>query len=110
MDKKTATALANMKITDPAAEPEEEDETMEMPAVVARRVIGLKKLHDQVKVMEGQYKIERLQLEAKYRELKKPLFDQRTQIVAGTVEPSLSAEELAVVPEDESTEEVIQIP
>lgn len=77
----------------------------DMPAAVTRRVIGLKKLQDTADALEEEYKKERLQLEAKYRGLRQPLYEQRQRIVAGEVEPELTPEELAQVEDTEATPE-----
>lgn len=79
-------------------------EMIDMPAEIARRVIGLKKLQEQAEALDADYKKERIQLEAKYRRLKQPFYNQRQQIVVGAVEPTFTPEEESHIPEA-STEE-----
>ena len=81
------------------------EELQDMPAVVTRRVIGLKKLQERAEALDEEYKKERLQLEVKFSALRQPLHEQRQRIVAGEVEPELTAEEMAQVEDVEATPE-----
>ncbi|XP_034032781.1 nucleosome assembly protein 1-like 4a isoform X3 [Thalassophryne amazonica] len=64
--------------------------TMEnmLPKAVKRRVHALKRLQVQYANIEAQFYEEVHELERKYAALYQPLFDQRQEIVAGTVEPT----------------------
>ena len=108
MSKDINAKLENMQVSDVSAAQEDNDdeELIDMPVEVTKRVIGLKKLQTEAEAIDEEYKVERLALEKKFRARKQPLLDQRTQIVAGLVEPVLTPEEEAEIPVPvDSTEE-----
>ena len=89
---------------------EDEAESVDLPAAITRRVIGLHHLQDQCDELQVEYKKERLALELKYRELKQPLYDQRYEVISGAVEPQLTPEEEAdITAQVASTEEVMYL-
>ncbi|QRV76943.1 Nucleosome assembly protein (NAP) [Ceratobasidium sp. AG-Ba] len=59
-----------------------------LPAPVARRVEGLKGVHAQYTKLEHELKREMLDLEKKYLEKYKPLFERRRAILLGEAEPT----------------------
>lgn len=76
-----------------AQEEEEEDEDFgvnfaDLPTVVQRRVLALKKLHGEHLSLEKKYREEVLALEHKYQDLYAPLFLKRATVVSGEHEPS----------------------
>ncbi|KAG1457480.1 hypothetical protein G6F46_009794 [Rhizopus delemar] len=77
-----------------------------LPAVVQRRINGLKYLQSKHAELEGEFQKEVLALEKKYLELYRPLYDKRAQVVSGQYEPT--EEEVtagAKVDEEEEAEE-----
>ncbi|KAG1141617.1 hypothetical protein G6F37_004208 [Rhizopus arrhizus] len=77
-----------------------------LPAVVQRRINGLKYLQSKHAELEGEFQKEVLALEKKYLELYRPLYDKRAQVVSGQYEPT--EEEVAAgakVDEEEEAEE-----
>jgi len=58
-----------------------------LPKPVQDRVRALKKLQSSQGDLDQQYKKELLQLEAKFRELAKPLYEKRRDIITGSYEP-----------------------
>ncbi|KAG0906386.1 hypothetical protein G6F57_008392 [Rhizopus arrhizus] len=77
-----------------------------LPAVVQRRINGLKYLQSKHAELEGEFQKEVLALEKKYLELYRPLYNKRAQVVSGQYEPT--EEEVAAgakVDEEEEAEE-----
>lgn len=74
-------------------------ETLSEP--VKGRVYVLKELHEQRKKLETEFKKEYEALQAKYRALYKPLYDERKAIVAGEKEPSAEEIEAARTTQEE---------
>jgi hypothetical protein len=65
----------------------EEDENHQMTRGVLQCVVSLKKSHAEMEVLEVDYKKERIVLEKKYLEIRKPFYEKRRQILAGLIEP-----------------------
>jgi hypothetical protein len=61
----------------------EEGEDIEIPIHVQRRVDALRKLHAVVESIDEEYKIERIQLEAKYRDKKSIVYEDRKKVITG---------------------------
>ncbi|MBW0545969.1 hypothetical protein O181_085684 [Austropuccinia psidii MF-1] len=59
-----------------------------LPPVIRQRVDGLNGLQSEHSKIEADFQKDVLELEKKYAERYKPLYDRRAQIVAGTLEPS----------------------
>lgn len=59
-----------------------------LPQKVQDRIAVLKKIQDKKTELDKEYKKELSALEKKYREKFEPLYDQRTAIVSGSVEPT----------------------
>lgn len=80
------------KFTPVEQEDEEEDNLAinfaDLPSVVQRRVLALKKLHGEHLALEKKYREEVLALEHKYQDLYAPLFLKRATVVSGEHEPS----------------------
>ena len=74
-----------------------------LPAPVLARVNGLKGVQKQHSKLEAEFQEEVLQLEKKYFEKFTPLYQKRSQIVNGSVEPS--AEEIEAGKEDDDEDE-----
>ncbi|ORY97278.1 hypothetical protein BCR43DRAFT_489512 [Syncephalastrum racemosum] len=73
-----------------------------LPKAVRRRIDGLKYFQSKHAELEGKFQEEVLALEKKYLELYKPLYEKRSQVIAGDYEPT--EEEVALgakVDEDE---------
>lgn len=51
-----------------------------------RKIDALKKLHEKCTEVDAEYKKERIALEIKYRELKKPIYHNQGQIISGEVD------------------------
>lgn len=79
----------------------EENELDDMPKSIINRLIALKHLQEESDKIEQEYKIERVALEKKYRELKAPQWEKRQQVVNGEVEVEALVKEDVVVEEDE---------
>ena len=58
---------------------------MGSPSLI-RKVDALKKLHEKITDINVDYKRERIALEVKYRELKKPVYANQSQIISGEVD------------------------
>lgn len=65
---------------------DEEDDGPEAPPDLMRKIEALKKLHEQSLAADLEYKKERIVLETKYRELKKPIYHSQGQIISGEVD------------------------
>lgn len=93
------------------AKPNDEDENDfdNLPKSIINRLIALKSLQEESDKIEEQYKLERVALEKKYRELKTPQWEKRQQIVNGEVEVESLVKEDVVV-EGEEPEKVVGIP
>jgi len=103
--------LKNATISDLAGNGEgEDDENDNLPKSVINRLIALKNLQDESQTIESQYKLERVQLEKKFRELKAPQMEKRYQIIHGLVEVESLVPEPEVVVENEEEEKVVGIP
>lgn len=74
-----------------------------LPPVVRTRISGLKGIQKQHTNLEADFRREILELEKKYAELYKPLYEKRSKIVIGQLEPS--AEEVEAGKEDEESED-----
>ncbi|RCH80876.1 hypothetical protein CU098_001286, partial [Rhizopus stolonifer] len=59
-----------------------------LPAVVQRRINGLKYLQSKHSELEGEFQKEVLALEKKYLELYRPLYNKRAEVISGQYEPS----------------------
>ncbi|CAO3702836.1 unnamed protein product [Rhizopus stolonifer] len=59
-----------------------------LPAVVQRRINGLKYLQSQHTQLEGEFQKEVLALEKKYLELYRPLYNKRAEVIVGDYEPT----------------------
>jgi len=75
-----------------------------LPEPMKRRIYGLKHLHSQYLDLESQYKQELRALEERYDRLYEPLFEKRSTIVQGQIEPT-DAEVESGRPKDEEGEE-----
>ena len=67
-------------------EEEDEDDVPDAPPGLMRKIDALKKLHEKALDVDAEYKKERIALENKYRELKKPIYHSQSQIVSGEVD------------------------
>lgn len=113
----TGTAIANdagvgnlsLQEKDGDEEGEFGEDLGDLPRSVIKRLIALKQFQDESEKIDVQYKLERVLLEKKFRELKAPLWDKRFQVTSGAVEVEtlLPGEEPGAVPEPESEEEKI---
>ncbi|KAJ3091963.1 hypothetical protein HK102_012123 [Quaeritorhiza haematococci] len=74
-----------------------------LPEEVKRRLNALQNLHDKHSELEAKFRDEVLALEKKYLGLYQPLYDKRTKIVTGEVEPTPEECERK---QDDETEEV----
>lgn len=74
-----------------------------LPAPVRRRVAGLKGIQKEHSKLEAEFQQEVLQLEKKYFAKFTPLYERRSNIVNGSVEPS--EEEIKAAEEDEDEEQ-----
>lgn len=72
-----------------------------LPAQVRGRVSVLKSLQDDRRALEAEFRKEYAALQAKYRDLYQPLYDKRTGIITGTVEPTNEEVAAAKVKEEE---------
>lgn len=74
-----------------------------LPAPVRRRVAGLKGVQKEYAKLEAQFQEEVLELEKKFFNKYKPLYEKRAQIINGAAEPS--EEEVQAGEEDDEEEE-----
>ncbi|KAG7337882.1 nucleosome assembly protein NAP [Nitzschia inconspicua] len=81
----------------------DDDEPVSLPKSVIRRVDKLKELNDQRELLMKEYLVERAKLESKYNELSQPLYQQRKEIVIGTVNDNEESSD-----NDDEKEETIQ--
>lgn len=65
---------------------DEEEEELELSPEVSARVRALRKLHDDVDVIDAEYKLERITLESKYKDKRSVLYEARKNLVTGLVE------------------------
>ncbi|KAK9456340.1 hypothetical protein V1511DRAFT_478386 [Dipodascopsis uninucleata] len=77
-----------------------------LPEPVKRRVNGLKGLQKEHSELEVQFHKEILELEKKYAEKYKPLYERRAKIVLGEAEPTEEEIEAGKEEEDEDIEEI----
>ena len=77
----------NQLSTEEIDEDDEENEEEETaPPSLMRKIVALKQLHEKCKEIDVEYKRERIALEMKYRELKKPVYANQGQIISGEVD------------------------
>jgi len=91
---------------DNGEEEEEDDDDQDGPELskaVIRRVIALRKSHDEMEALDKEYKRERIELEKKYLARRTPFFELRSRIVTGEFDPPITEEE-GSAPEEASTE------
>jgi hypothetical protein len=69
---------------------DDEEEMAQLPRVVLKRVLALRKMHSELDELDKQYKAERILLEQKYLERKVENYNMRTKIVSGEVEPQIT--------------------
>jgi len=67
-------------------ETEDEEEAINFPPKVLKRILALRKIHAEVMDVDHEYRAERIELEKKYREKRSPFFDRRRDIVNGAIE------------------------
>ncbi|KAK9246372.1 hypothetical protein V1506DRAFT_535366 [Lipomyces tetrasporus] len=77
-----------------------------LPGPVKDRISGLKGLQKDHAALESEFRKEILELEKKYAEKYKPLYERRAKIVTGEVEPS--EEEIAAGKEEDADEEDVK--
>ena len=71
----------------------DDDASDEFPKAVINRLVGLKQIQESYESLEIKYKAERIILEQKYHELRKPLYEQRSNVISGEVDVEIEAEE-----------------
>eukprot|EP00602_Paraphysomonas_sp_CaronLab_P006793 CAMPEP_0185017852 /NCGR_PEP_ID=MMETSP1103-20130426/728_1 /TAXON_ID=36769 /ORGANISM="Paraphysomonas bandaiensis, Strain Caron Lab Isolate" /LENGTH=367 /DNA_ID=CAMNT_0027547445 /DNA_START=58 /DNA_END=1161 /DNA_ORIENTATION=+ len=96
------TQMKNLNISDVEVEGDEE-----FPQSVINRLVGLKQIQEGYDNLDAQYKAERVLLERKYHELRKPLFEQRLNVVIGNVDVEIVNENSESSPAAESEEKGI---
>jgi len=75
---------------DDESEEDDDDEDGRLPAAVLGRVLGLKALDEKRGEVMKDYAKERAALEAKYASKINPIFEERSKVVRGELEPTLS--------------------
>ena len=91
---------------------EEENPLADLPKKVVKRVVAIRKLHNEVQNLDAEYKKERIALEQKYLALKQPILENRNKIVSGEIEAPAdeTSESSEPEPASESEEPVNGIP
>ena len=87
----------NLPPAPPAEANDDDDDEMKLPAAVLGRVLGLRALHEKREEVMREYVKERAALEAKYREKVDPILQDRSRVINGKLEPSLSHEDKQTV-------------
>lgn len=79
--------------SDPTEKPADapEDDTEQFPPGVLRRILALRKGHEDIEAIDAEYKTERIALEQKFRERRAPVYEQRRKVVNGLVEVEVEA-------------------
>ncbi|ORY04646.1 NAP-domain-containing protein [Basidiobolus meristosporus CBS 931.73] len=78
-----------------------------LPMEVKERVFALKNLQTKYLALEAKFHMEILELEKKYNKLSEPLFQQRSQIIQGEVQPATEEIEAGKKVDEELTEELL---
>ena len=97
LQKRTNNQLSTTEVRE--GEEEEEDDEEETSPQLIRKIGALKKLHEQCLAIDVDYKRERIALETKYRELRKPVYANQGKIISGEVDvpaegPDASSEDV----------------
>ena len=88
---------------------DEEEETTAPPQLL-RKINALKHLHENVLAIDVEYKKERIALEQKYRELRKPIYNNQSQIISGEVDVPADSDSPDATSKDVEEDEVKGIP
>lgn len=76
-----------------------------LPAPIRHRLTGLKGLQTQHAVIEAQFQMEIFELEKKFAEKYRPLYERRRELIEGLKEPTADEIEKGEIEEDEEAED-----